>query len=311
VAGEAVEGTDATLVNMDDAAAWTAGEISSTALAFDGVDDYLLISKEGEEFLSLQRDFTWAAWVSTGVGGTILSKSPTELPWAPGAVALFVRGGALTVDVGWVGFVASLRTVTDGLWHHVAATARFDVAGDADEIQLYIDGVPDGFWGGWDLEAAGPPPGDLKAGFASPDFPVGASHLSGSLDEIRIWDRALTQEEIWSVYENPGDLCEEGPAVPVFRRGDADAADGEVNITDAIFVLNYLFQGGGDPPCLDAADADDEFGINITDGIRILNFLFTGGTDPPSPGPFDCGPDSDAPEPTPPLDCRTYPPACP
>ncbi len=75
-----------------------------------------------------------------------------------------------------------------------------------------------------------------------------------------------------------------------FRRADA-TDDGNVNITDAIFVLNFLFLGGESPACPDAADVNDDGGINITDGILILNYLFLGGEAPPSPGPETCGPD--------------------
>lgn len=68
-----------------------------------------------------------------------------------------------------------------------------------------------------------------------------------------------------------------------FVRGDANA-DGKINITDAIFVLNFLFLGGATPRCLDAADADDksERAVNITDAIYLLNFLFLGGPSPPT-----------------------------
>jgi hypothetical protein len=87
------------------------------------------------------------------------------------------------------------------------------------------------------------------------------------------------------------------PATPIFVRGDADA-NGQLNITDAIFLLNALFAGGTAPTCRDAADADDSGGLNITDGIFLLNWLFSGGTRPPVPAPpggtyarGDCGPD--------------------
>lgn len=79
-----------------------------------------------------------------------------------------------------------------------------------------------------------------------------------------------------------------GPTI-AFVRGDADAS-GTINITDGVFILNFLFQGGGDPPCKDAADVDDTGGINITDGVYVLNFLFQGGGDPPAPWPT-CGDD--------------------
>ena len=77
---------------------------------------------------------------------------------------------------------------------------------------------------------------------------------------------------------------------PSFRRGDSND-DGSVNITDGIYILNYLFLGGPTPTCLEAADGNDDGGVNITDGIYILNYLFLGGPEPPAPGSFDCGPD--------------------
>jgi hypothetical protein len=79
------------------------------------------------------------------------------------------------------------------------------------------------------------------------------------------------------------------PQGTLFMRGDGNA-DGEVNITDGIFSLNFLFLGGPQPPCLEASDANDDGEVNITDGIYILNFLFLGGPGPADPG-ASCGPD--------------------
>ena len=80
------------------------------------------------------------------------------------------------------------------------------------------------------------------------------------------------------------------PPTEGFRRGDSNAT-GDINITDGVFVLNYLFLGGPEPPCQDAADSDDNGTLNITDGVRILNYLFLGGPAPPAPGPDVCGSD--------------------
>ncbi len=77
-----------------------------------------------------------------------------------------------------------------------------------------------------------------------------------------------------------------------FRRGDAND-DGTVNITDGVFIFNFLFTDLVDTlACREAADANGDSGINITDGLFILNFLF--GADsprPPAPGPEACGED--------------------
>jgi hypothetical protein len=76
----------------------------------------------------------------------------------------------------------------------------------------------------------------------------------------------------------------------VLLRGDGDG-DGTVTITDAVFTLNFLFLGGVEPGCPDAADADDDGGIQITDAVYVLNFLFLGGAPIPDPSGPECGPD--------------------
>lgn len=74
----------------------------------------------------------------------------------------------------------------------------------------------------------------------------------------------------------------------IFRRGDCDT-NGVVNLTDAIFGLNYLFKGGVEPTCADATDTDDDGKVSLTDMIQILNFLFKGGGPPMAPGAEICG----------------------
>ncbi|MGQ9590573.1 MAG: malectin domain-containing carbohydrate-binding protein, partial [Planctomycetota bacterium] len=98
------------------------------------------------------------------------------------------------------------------------------------------------------------------------------------------------------------DLCGGPPPGRQFRRSDADDS-GVVNITDGIFILNYLFLGGPAPTCLETADANDDGGVNITDGIFVLNYLFLGGPAPPAPGPDACGPDGAG---SPDLGCTSY-----
>ncbi len=86
---------------------------------------------------------------------------------------------------------------------------------------------------------------------------------------------------------------------PIFQRGDANN-DGKVDLADAIFLLNHLFLGGGNPSCLDAADFDNTGAIDITDAKFLLNHLFLGG--PALPDPYQkCGVDTDVH-----LGCQSY-----
>jgi hypothetical protein len=83
------------------------------------------------------------------------------------------------------------------------------------------------------------------------------------------------------------------PQIPAcqknFRRGDANG-DGNVDISDPTFILDFLFRGGQTPLCKDAADGNDDELLDISDPIFVLSFLFLGGAAPPAPF-VTCGDD--------------------
>jgi hypothetical protein len=62
------------------------------------------------------------------------------------------------------------------------------------------------------------------------------------------------------------------------------------SVTDAVFLLGFLFLGGASPPCLAACDVngDGDAVGSVTDAIFLLTFNFLGGSQPPEPFP-DCG----------------------
>lgn len=88
----------------------------------------------------------------------------------------------------------------------------------------------------------------------------------------------------------PGEGAPPPPEGDLFRRGDTDG-NGSVELTDAILVLGYLFQGTGAPGCLETADSDDNGKVDISDAIRLLGWLFLGGEPLPAPGTQECGRD--------------------
>ena len=92
--------------------------------------------------------------------------------------------------------------------------------------------------------------------------------------------------EVWRLDDCPGGK-EPGP---LFRRGDSDT-NGRLELTDSVFVLNFLFLGGPAPTCSESADTDDNGRVELTDGVFGLNFLFLGGPPPPAPGHESCGED--------------------
>ena len=67
----------------------------------------------------------------------------------------------------------------------------------------------------------------------------------------------------------------------VAGRGDPNA-DFKINVTDVIYLINYLFKGGPPPvPGLFSADVNCDSLRNVTDVIYLVNYLFKGG---PKPG---------------------------
>jgi hypothetical protein len=68
----------------------------------------------------------------------------------------------------------------------------------------------------------------------------------------------------------------------LFTRGDCNN-DGNIDISDAVCILNFLYKKGAAPECLDSGDVNDDGNLDISDAIYVLNFLFLDGPDPPEP----------------------------
>ena len=87
-----------------------------------------------------------------------------------------------------------------------------------------------------------------------------------------------------------------------FLRGDSNT-DGRVDLSDAVFTLAYLFQGGQGPLCADSLDSNDSGEVDISDPSHTLRHLFLGGSAPPAPWQ-ECGTDPSADG----LGCDSFPP---
>lgn len=69
----------------------------------------------------------------------------------------------------------------------------------------------------------------------------------------------------------------------LFTRGDANR-DKEYNIADPITTLFHLFSDL-ELKCLDAADSNDDGRLDVSDAVYSLEYLFLGGHSPPEPYP--------------------------
>jgi hypothetical protein len=160
------------------------------------------------------KDFSIVGWVKTKQGGTIVSKTIAG-KWVPGGKTLFVEGGNLTLDMGWVGAVRSPKTINDGQWHHVGVTYQ----AQSGAVQLYVDGKADAK--GSLKSMADPAGSQMRFGLTSDDFPrADGNRLDGAVDEIAVYSRALTAAEI-------GKLAPGAPAMP--EKAIIVAAMGQAN----------------------------------------------------------------------------------
>ena len=112
---------------------WSGGKLvrgpeDVQALAKTGAQDF------ADARLDLGADFTaMAAFESTGQGTLFSMCAPTG-NWVPDAKALFIRGGRLVYDIGWLGAMNSGPKVNDGKPH----TAVLSVSGGT--AKLWLDG---------------------------------------------------------------------------------------------------------------------------------------------------------------------------
>ncbi len=61
--------------------------------------------------------------------------------------------------------------------------------------------------------------------------------------------------------------------------GDADGS-GFISVSDVVFLINYIFDGGAAPTPLLKADADCNGSITISDAVRIINYIFASAAAP-------------------------------
>ena len=74
---------------------------------------------------------------------------------------------------------------------------------------------------------------------------------------------------------------------PLFVRGETNG-DGVIDISDPVYLFEWLFLGDHDPCCHAALDVNGDGDHDLSDGIWILEYSFQGGPPPVAPYPA-CG----------------------
>jgi hypothetical protein len=148
--------------------------------------------------------------------------------------------------------VFSTNFVADGLWHHFAATC------DGSNTILYIDGEPSG-------AAASPQillDNDLPITLGQDTF-SSSRHYRGLLDEVALFNRALSSNEIAGILSaGPPGFCAECASTPP---GLVSWWRGDSNALDSVSGFNGTFANGSFAPGI----VRDAFRFSGTEYVEI------------------------------------------
>lgn len=175
-------------------------------------------------------DFSVELWVkTTQVGHGVLSKYDfiNDIGYI---FSIESYGGYFGVFDGVVYPDATSTTnVSDGTWHHIVGIRN------GDNVTIYVDGdwedtESQGTMGSTDVTD------DLLMGY----YNGWGDYFNGTIDNVRIWDRALTEEEIESLY-----LTNElpPPPTPVYETMLAITLPLITTVGVVFYILRRLFAG--------------------------------------------------------------------
>jgi len=178
---------------------WSYDCKSGACLEFDGVDDYVNVSRSQSLNFSAG-DFSLEAWIkpfsipSGGAfgGGLILhEKAPDSTGWFFGfdyeKLKLYTKEESATSYAR----VPSPTAVTQNEWNHVVAIR------DGETIELYINGKLEGSATGLTIRNVRSANLEIGSTYGN----VGSNYFNGSIDEVKIYKRALTAAEIKANYQ--------------------------------------------------------------------------------------------------------------
>lgn len=182
---------------------WESGKFGK-GLKFDGTDDYVNM---GDVFdFERTNSFSISAWIKTGADGVLMmiaSKLDSTSPY-PGFqffVDTSAAGDLLYVDLissvslGNYIEVKGSTDINDGKWHNVAMV--YSGTSAASGIKIYVDGVQ---------ESMATVVDSLSASILNNiNFEIGARDgadysFNGSIDEARVYNRALLAAEVKKLY---------------------------------------------------------------------------------------------------------------
>jgi hypothetical protein len=166
---------------------------SGNALTFDGDDDFISFgSINGSHPLALAgSQFSMAFWIKPEITGDsfqrIIDKSTAGLA-ADGYLLCLNAGNSLKFYMnGMARFTTDSNVLTANMWHHVVVT------GDASQYNCYVNGIAVGLTTENSFEL---PPNATANLYIGTWYTESTREYHGQMDEVSIWNVALTETEV-------------------------------------------------------------------------------------------------------------------
>ena len=176
---------------------WVAG-VQGTALQFSGGNH---VAVPGYEGILGTHARTSTAWIN------VTKTSASIITWGPsGEGTKWVMRthndpASLRLECGR-GNTYGTTDLVDGEWHHVAVVLEDDGSPDVSELKLYVDGKLDPIMPGGTPRAMNTSSGgEFRIAY---DLNNTGRTYDGMIDDVRIYDRALSADEIQALIQNPG-----------------------------------------------------------------------------------------------------------
>jgi len=246
--------------------AWTYG-VSGPALEFDGNDDYVSIPDSPS--LSPTTEITLDAWIKIdGFGpsttlsnniGTIISKGAVTLSKYPDFMLgvgndAGPRNSRPRRVVAYLDshHIMSNQLMTTDTWYHVGVTY------DGSEVNLYINGTLENT-----TSYSSPIIDSDKPCYISKWDDGEEKHFNGTIDEVRMWNRALLPDEISSYYNQTWQNYLENDSKVVVLHFDEGIGDVTFDASGRGNNATLGSSAGADP-------SDPEWDINGISGSALM-----------------------------------------
>jgi hypothetical protein len=176
---------------------YSLGQRSSEGIVFDGVNDYVDVGNSSSLNITSSNIFSFGAWIRTNNAlsyQTIYQHGSTS----PASAFLFriQNTGKLEAFMPGQNILSGNTVLVNSVWYHVVYVRNGTGAGTSN---IYINGILD-------------TSGGVANNFVdnSENKRIGqrttSQFFNGTIDEVRIWNRALYASEVKELYENPYDV---------------------------------------------------------------------------------------------------------